>query len=376
MTLHDTSVKERALLVQVIHGRRDLAEAADSMEELARLADTAGIEVVGRMTQRRPRPDGRTFLGRGKVDDLRAVCEATGANMILCDNELNAFQAHNLKQTLALPILDRTEVILQIFSRRARTAAAQVQVELAQLEFLLSRIPELAAQQRFKGGTSMRGPGESHLQLRNVPLRRRIAELRLRLEQINARQTRLRPRRQWPVVCLVGYTNAGKSTLLNRLSGSDAYVDDRLFATLDTKTRAVDLGAGRRVLLTDTVGFIRHLPHSLVASFRSTLAVAVQADLLLLVADASHPRVEDHLAVSIETLTEIGAGGVPRLLVLNKCDNAAAAQTVLHGAERAPQAIPVSALTGQGIETLKQAMLEELRQCCTLWQLPSATSPT
>ena len=160
------------------------------------------------------------------------------------------------------------------------------------------------------------------------------------------------------------------------VSDADAYVDDRLFATLDTKTRAVDLGAGRRVLLTDTVGFIRHLPHSLVASFRSTLAVAVQADLLLLVADASHPRVEDHLAVSIETLAEIGAGGVPRLLVLNKCDNAAAAQTVLHGAERAPQAIPVSALTGQGIETLKQAMLEELRQCCTLWQLPSATSPT
>ncbi len=376
MTLHDTRVTERALLVQVIHGRLDLAEAADSMEELARLADTAGIEVAGRMTQRRPQPDGRTFLGRGKVEDLRAACEAAGANMILCDNELNAFQSHNLKQALDLPILDRTEVILQIFSRRARTAAAQVQVELAQLEFLLSRIPELAAQQRFKGGTSMRGPGESRLQLRNAPLRRRIAELRLRLDEINDRQARLRPRRQWPLVCLVGYTNAGKSTLLNRLAGSNAYVDDRLFATLDTKTRAVNLGAGRRVMLTDTVGFIRHLPHALVASFRSTLAVAVQADLLLLVIDASHPRADDHLAVSSETLNEIGAGGVPRLLVLNKCDSAAAAQSVLHGAERSPQAIPVSARTGQGMEILKQAMLEELRRCCMLWQLPSATSPT
>ncbi|MDD5707686.1 MAG: GTPase HflX [Kiritimatiellae bacterium] len=370
MQMHTTSVTERALLVQVIHGRRDPAEAADSLEELARLADTAGMVVAGQMTQRRPRPDGGYLLGRGKVEDVRAACEAKQANLLLFDNELNAIQAHNLRKTLTVPILDRTEVILQIFARRARTAAAQVQVELAQLEFLLSRIPEAAAQQRFKGGTSMRGPGESHLQLRNEPMRRRIRDLRKRLDEINAQQSRQHVKRQWPVVCLTGYTNAGKSTLLNRLAGGDAYVDDRLFATLDTKTRMVSLGTGRRILLTDTVGFIRHLPHALVASFRSTLDVAAQADLLLVVADASHPRVQDHLMVSLETLREIGAGDVPRLLVLNKCDRGDASQALLHGPEQAPQAIPVSALTGHGLEMLKQAMLDELRRSCPLWQLP------
>lgn len=374
--LHVTATAERAMLVQLIHGRRDPAEAADSLEELARLAGTAGIEVVGQMTQRRPLPDGRTLIGHGKVADLAAACAANAANLLLFDNELDAYQAFNLKRELNLPVLDRTELILQIFARRARTAAAQVQVELAQLEFLLTRIPERAAQQRFKGGTTMRGPGESHLQLRNVPMRRRISELRKRLETIRARESRRQSRRAWPTVCLTGYTNAGKTTLLNRLADSDAYVDDRLFATLDTKTRAVTLEAGRRVLLTDTVGFIRHLPHTLVASFRSTLDVAAQADLLLLVVDASHPRMEDHLAVSLETLREIGAGDVPRLLVLNKCDSEAAAQALLHGAERAPQAIPVSALTGLGIETLKRAMLEELQKCCALWRLPSAISAT
>ncbi len=376
MTLHATHEPERALLVQLIAGRRDLAEAADSLEELARLADTAGIEVVGRVTQRRPTPDGGTLLGRGKVEDLRATCSATGANLLLFDNQLNAFQSHNLKQTLDLPVLDRTEVILQIFARRARSAAAQVQVELAQLEFLLSRIPDRSAQQRFKGGTSMRGPGESHLQVRNVPIRRRISDLRRRLVAIDAQESRRRSRRIWPMACLVGYTNAGKSTLLNRLADSDAYVDDRLFATLDTKTRAVTLGNRRRILLTDTVGFIRHLPHSLVASFRATLDVAVRADLLLLVVDASHPRVADHLEVSLRTLEEIGAGTVPRLLVLNKSDRPAAAQALLHLPERLPRALPVSAVTGMGLDTLKLAIMEELRACCTLWQLPSATSAT
>ena len=363
------------MLVQVVHGRMDVAEAADSLLELARLADTAGIEVVGQLTQRRPRPDVATLLGKGKVEDLRAVCAERQANQILFDNELTSVQAYNLNKDLDVRVLDRTEVILQIFARRARSAEAQAQVELAQLQFLLSRIPVLEAQQRFKGGIGMKGPGESHLQLRNAPMRRRIAELRKKLDLIQSRQIRQRGKRQWPVVSLVGYTNAGKSTLLNRLAGADAYVDDRLFATLDTKTRQMRIGA-RRIMLTDTVGFIRHLPHGLVASFRSTLDVATQADLLLIVVDASHPRMQDHLDVCRETLAEIGAGDVPSLLVLNKCDLPGASQAVEHAAELVPHAIPVSAHSGLGLDTLRLAIVEELKRCCTLWQLPSATSAT
>jgi GTP-binding protein HflX len=217
-------------------------------------------------------------------------------------------------------------------------------------------------------------------------LRRRIAELKKRLAAIQSRQTaRDRAKREWPVVCLVGYTNAGKSTLLNALAGAGAYVDDRLFATLDTKTRKVWLAPGREVLLTDTVGFIRNLPHGLVASFRSTLDVAVQADLLLVVVDAAYPRVADHIDVCFRTLREIGAGHVPHLLVLNKCDTevaapvrgaAAAATTLPLIAGHYPHALPVSARTGYGLDLLKRAVVQELQSCSTLWRLPSATSRT
>ncbi len=377
MPLYETTTPERAVLAQLVCGRAEAAEAAvDSLQELARLADTAGITVVGCMTQHRPRPDVATLFGTGKLVDLRTACTERQANLVLFDNDLSSVQAANLNQALDVRVMDRTEVILQIFARRARSAEAQTQVELAQLQFLLARIPVLEAQQRFKGGIGMKGPGESHLQLRNAPMRRRIAELKQRLAAIQARQTRLRAKRTWPVVSLVGYTNAGKSTLLNTLAGADAYVDDRLFATLDTKTRLVRLGENRRILLTDTVGFIRNLPHGLVASFRSTLDVAAQADLLVVVVDASHPRVQDQIAVCRNTLEEIGAVAVPSLLVLNKCDLADAADTVAHAAERQPQAIPVSAHSGLGLDTLRLAILEELKRCCTLWRLPSAISGT
>jgi GTP-binding protein HflX len=376
MPLHETRTVEHAVLAQVIVGRRDPAEAADSLLELGRLADTAGLVAVGQVTQRRPKADVATLMGEGKVVDLRTALETSGAEIALFDNELDALQAHNLQKALGARVMDRTEVILQIFARRARSAEAQVQVELAQLQFMLSRIPVLEAQQRFKGGIGMKGPGESRLQLRNAPIRRRIDVLKKRMAEIQARQARSRDKRRWPVVSLVGYTNAGKSTLLNVLAGADAYVDDRLFATLDTKTRLVWLGTGRKILLTDTVGFIRHLPHALVASFRSTLDVAVQADLLLVVVDASHPHVRDHIDVCQKTITEIGAGKVPALLVLNKCDAPGADETVAHAAEGYPLSVPVSARTGYGLDTLKLAIVEELRKCCTLWRLPSATSAT
>lgn len=374
MTLHDTSTTERAVLAQVVYGRRDLAEAADSLLELSNLADTAGYQVVGKVTQRRQKIDSATLMGSGKVADLRTAAEAAGADVVLFDNELNSIQAHNLQRALGVRVADRTEVILQIFAGRARSAEAQAQVELAQLQFMLSRIPVLAEQQRFKGGIGMKGPGESRLHLRNKPIRNRITELKRQLIEIQARQKRARDKRRWPVVTLVGYTNAGKSSLLNLLAGADAYVDDRLFATLDTKTRMIWLGAGRQVLLADTVGFVRNLPHDLIASFRSTLNVAVQADLLLLVVDASHQQVRDHIEVCKRTLTEIGADHIPLLLVLNKCDALDADKFLDHAASDFPQAIPISVKTGYGIDTLKLAIVEELRKCCILWQLPSATS--
>jgi len=377
MKLHDTQRVERAILAQVILSKTDDLEAADSLLELGRLADTAGLDVAGQLTQNREKPDGGTFFGSGKVEDLKSLIAEKAANTVIFDNELSAVQSFNLAKELGVRIMDRTEIILEIFARRARTAEAQTQVELAQLQFQLSRIPVTAAQQRFKGGIGMKGPGESHLQLRNEPLRRRIAELKKKLETIQARQTtRDKAKREWPVVSLVGYTNAGKSTLLNTLTNAEAYVDDRLFATLDTKTRKVWLSPKRQIMLTDTVGFIRNLPHNLVASFKSTLDVAVQADLLLIVIDAAYPRVEDHIAVCRKTLEEIGAKDVPYLLILNKCDRGHADNAVLHLTEKYPHALPVSAKTGYGLDLLKQAMIEELQKCCTLWRLPSATSRT
>lgn len=375
MNLHDTTRVERAVIAQAVHARMEPLEAADSLLELRRLADTAGFEVVGQLTQNRAKPDGGTLLGRGKVEDLHALLTETAADIALFDNDLTAIQAANLAQTLGVRVMDRTEIILEIFARRARSAEAQVQVELAQLQFRLSRIPVIESQQRFKGGTSMRGPGESHRHLRNAPLRRRVSELKKRLQEIQDRQTiKSRIKRTWPMVSLVGYTNAGKSTLLNAFSNADAYVDDRLFATLDTKTRKAWLSPTRQILMTDTVGFIRNLPHGLIASFKSTLTVATQADLLLIVVDASYPRIDDHIRVCLQTLHGINADCVPHLLVLNKCDQGTADTTILHITEKYPQAIPVSAKTGYGVDLLKRAMIEELQRCSTLWQLPSATS--
>ncbi|MDD2599968.1 MAG: GTPase HflX [Kiritimatiellae bacterium] len=378
MSRHKTEEIERAVLAQLVHSRMDPFEAADSLQELSRLADTAGVLVCDQITQNRPKPDGGSLFGKGKVEDLKNLLHEKEANIVIFDNPLSAFQQFNLTKALEARVMDRTELILQIFARRARSAEAQTQVELAQLQFLLSRIPVTAAQQRFKGGIGMKGPGESRLQLRNAPMRKRVTELKKKLAEIQKRSVaEAAVKRKWPVVSLVGYTNAGKSTLLNALAPrSEAYVDDRLFATLDTKTRLVWLQQNKQVLLTDTVGFIRNLPHSLIASFKSTLDVAVQADLLLIVVDASYPHVNDHLKVCYETIKEIGAAEVPALLILNKCDKGSSDSAVLHVTEQYPQAIPVSAKSGYGLETLKQSIVQELQKCCTLWQLPSATSRT
>jgi GTP-binding protein HflX len=353
--LHSTTddKPEKALLVQLISGRQTREEASDSIEELERLADTAGLAAVGTITQRRLKPTPQYYIGSGKLPEIQLACQETGAKLVVFDNELSAMQVNNLDLALGMNVIDRTELILQIFARRARSSEAQIQVELAQLRYLLSRLPVSSKQERFGGGTGMRGPGESPLEKRNAPMRRRIRELEDKLEAIQQRRRQTRAHRAFPLVSLVGYTNAGKSTLLNTLSRSDAYVDDRLFATLDTKTRQVRLPDERSVLLTDTVGFIRSLPHGLVASFRSTLEELTESDLLLHVADASHPFVREHMQVVTDTLADIGAQNVPVLLALNKIDRPES-QAVLDDLKRDfPDAIPISAAHGTGLDLIK-----------------------
>jgi GTP-binding protein HflX len=346
--------EERALLVQVIIGRAGREVARDSLEELERLADTAGAVVVGTLSQNRQAPTPRTFIGEGKLEEIQLACKQSSANLVIFDNDLSPGQVNNLDLALGIKVIDRTEVILQIFARRARSAEAQIQVELAQLQYLVSRLPVSEKQARFTGGIGMKGPGESPLKLRNEPMRRRIRDLERKLETIQQRRERTRSRRSWPTVSLVGYTNAGKSTILNTLSEAGAYVDDRLFATLDTKSRLVHLPDDRDVLLTDTVGFIRHLPHSLIASFRSTLAEVAEADLLLHVADAGHPFVREHCEVVFDTLAEIGAKDVPFLLVFNKIDRPEARQALPDLLRLFPGAIAVSALHDEGMAALKE----------------------
>jgi GTP-binding protein HflX len=342
--------RERALLVQVTLPGSDRDAACDSLAELERLGHTAGIDVIGSITQRRSRFNPSLCIGEGKLSDIQLACRQGDANVVIFNNELSPVQVNNLDLSLGISVIDRTELILQIFARRARSAEAQVQVELAQLEYLVSRIPVSAKQQRFQGGIGMRGPGESPFRMRNAPMRRRITYLKKKIDRIQGQRRRTRQQRRWPLVALVGYTNAGKSTLLNAFSKADAYVDDRLFATLDTKTRLVRIAADRDVLVTDTVGFIRDLPHGLIASFRSTLEEVAEADLLLHVADAGHPYTEDHCRIVDATLKEIGAGEVPSLFLLNKCDRAAGREAMSALCDHYPHALRASALTGDGLD--------------------------
>ena len=348
---------ERAVLVQLVTGRGSKRVAEDSLAELARLADTAGATVVGRMTQRRAKVDAARYVGEGKLGEIQTLCREHEANLVIFDNELTPTQVNNLDRALGVKVIDRTEVILQIFARRASSEESQAQVELAQLQYMEHRVPD-QRQPRFGAGIGMRGPGETPLQMRRAGMRQRIKRLKQKLERIGARRGKTREHRNLPSVSLVGYTNAGKSTLLNALTGADSYVDDRLFATLDTTTRLVHLGAKQEVLISDTVGFIRHLPHRLVASFRSTLEEVAQSDALIIVVDAADPYVNDHLEVVNETLNEVGALDQPRLLVLNKADTPAGQNAVAGLWDQYPDAIVVSAKDGTGLTALKHVLSE------------------
>jgi GTP-binding protein HflX len=336
--------------------------AEESLDELASLADTAGLQVVGTSVQHRAQPDPRTFIGRGKAQELAALREELRFDLAICDDELSPAQQRNLEQAIGARVMDRTELILLIFAQRAHTREAQLQVELARLEYLLPRLAGAWKHlERQVGGIGARGgPGETQIELDRRQVRNHMAAVRRELEGVRARRGRARAHRAEgpPVVALVGYTNAGKSTLFNVLTGADVHAENKLFATLDPTTRRLPLPDGGVALLSDTVGFIQKLPHQLVAAFRATLEELQEADLLLHVVDVSHPMASDQATAVYDVLEELDLGDKPLLTVLNKADR-------LNGRSApdgplAEDGILVSALRAQGIEELRAEIADEL----------------
>ena len=334
----------------------------EPLEELAGLAQTAGAEVVARLTQRRETPDMTTYVGKGKLDQLTQLVSGTDADVVIFDNDLSPAQVRNLEQALKVKVLDRTELILDIFSTRAQTHEARLAVELAQLEYALPRLKRMWTHlSRMKMGVGMRGPGEKQLETDRRLVEKRIVDLRRDLDKIHRRREReVEGRSDHMTVSLVGYTNAGKSTLMNAITGAGVLAQDKLFATLDTRTRRWTLPGWGPVLLSDTVGFIRDLPHRLIASFKATLEEAHQADLLLHVADASNPVVLDQISAVYTVLEELGIEQKDTLLVLNKIDCIEDRAELTKLLDRYPLAIPVSAHTGEGIENLTSGVSDAL----------------
>jgi GTP-binding protein HflX len=353
----ETVVSEAAVLVGVLLGQH--AVERDPLDELEGLAEAAGTRVVGKLTQRREAPDATTYLGRGKVQELGALAAGCEADVILFDNDLSPGQTRNLEKATGLKVLDRTELILDIFAGRAQTHEARLAVELAQLEYAMPRLKRMWTHlsRPAQGGVGLRGPGEKQLEVDRRLVEHRIQDLRRQLSAIERRRQReVAARKGQMTVSLVGYTNAGKSTLLNTLTGADVFVRDALFATLDTRTRRWQLPGWGPVLLSDTVGFIRDLPHHLIASFRATLEEARQANLLLHVADAANPAVAEQIAAAYKTLEEIGIREKDTLLVLNKIDALPDGIRVEGLRNRYPQAIPISARRGLGLAELAAAV--------------------
>ena len=363
-------VTERALLVG--HARRDGTRLERSLDELALLADTAGARVLGRVVQRRGEVHPATFIGRGKVEELQSAAEDVNADMVIFDDDLSPAQVRNLEKAVGLKVVDRSELILDIFSRRARTRESRLQVELAQLQYMLPRLTGMWKHlERQAGGIGTRGPGETQLETDRRLVRERIAKLKDQLTAVEReRETQRRRRRREFRAALVGYTNAGKSTLFNALTRAQVHVENRLFATLDATTRQMVSPARQVVLLTDTVGFIRKLPHHLVASFHSTLVEVLEADQLLHVVDGSDDDLRRQIDVVEDVLDSMLDQPRPTLLVFNKAD--------LIDEERAaglrveyPGCHVVSARTGQGLDTLR-AMLW---QRSTEWRRTDAREP-
>jgi GTP-binding protein HflX len=357
--------QERAFLVGIeVADTPTLLSMDDSLRELALLAHTADLSVVGEASQRIRRPDARTLLGSGKVQEITALAEEAVADVILFDDELSPRHQRELEKAFGddVRVVDRTALILDIFALHARTREGALQVELAQYEYRLPRLTR-AGRSGAVGGVGLRGPGETQLEVDRREIARRIAHLRRELEKVRSHRRRYRSQRKRaaiPTVAIVGYTNAGKSTLLNRLSGADVYVADQLFATLDPTTRRIDLPGGREILLSDTVGFIQKLPTALVAAFRATLEEIREADLLLHVVDITHPNCRAQAQAVQQTLDELEVGDLPVVTALNKIDLLADPRTALDWVDDFERAVPVSAVTGIGLPGLRAALEQEL----------------
>jgi len=371
--LETESPQEKALLIGVnLRSHEELLSLDDSLEELELLADTAGVEVVGVETQNLSTPNSKTFIGKGKVEEVKILAEELGADMVIFDNELSPRHQRELEAAFgdSIRVIDRTALILDIFAQHAETSEGRLQVELAQYEYRLPRLTRawthLARQAGGGGGRAggvggvgLRGPGETQLEVDRRLITTRIEYLKGELEKVRAHRTRYRDRRKKsriPVVALVGYTNAGKSTLLNTLSKSDVYVADQLFATLDPTTRRVDLSGGQAVLFTDTVGFIQKLPTELVAAFRATLEEISEADVLLHVVDITHANASAQAKSVQETLVEIGAGDIPVITAFNKVDLLKDPSTAMDTLDSFPNTYPISAVTGLGLDELLGAI--------------------
>jgi GTP-binding protein HflX len=356
LTRLDGIASEAAVLVGVVLD--DHPPCGAPLEELEGLAKTAGARLVGQLSQRRQAPDATTYIGKGKVEELKFLVGDADADVVIFDNDLSPGQGRNLEKALGVKVLDRTELILDIFAGRAQTYEARLAVELAQLEYSLPRLKRMWTHlSRQKKGIGLRGPGEKQLETDRRLVEHRIHDLRTELKAIRRRRAReVATRADLMTVSLVGYTNAGKSTLLNHLTGADVLTQDALFSTLDTRTRRWQLPGWGPVLLSDTVGFIRNLPHHLIASFQATLEEARQAHLLLHVADAGNTAVLEQISAAYKVLEEIGLESKETLLVLNKTDamaNRASLQGLL---SRYPNAVPISARTGSGLEQLAAAV--------------------
>jgi GTP-binding protein HflX len=350
--------RERAILVGVGPGIRE-----EDLDELAALADSAGAEPVGRLVQSRGEPDPQYWVGKGKVEELHAMLHATGAELVIFDDELSPGTLRSIEGRLKVKVLDRTALILDIFALHARSKEGKAQVELAQLNYLIPRLRGWGeAMSRLGGGIGTRGPGETKLEIDRQHIRRRITKLRRDVKDLTRARDVKRARRQRsnvPQVAIAGYTNAGKSTLMRRLTGADVVVADQLFATLDPTTRRLALAGGRKATVSDTVGFVSKLPHDLVEAFRSTLEEVTLSDTILHVADASSPDLDAQIEAVRRVLGEIGAGNMPEVLALNKIDR-------LRGSERArlarrfPGSVAVSALTGEGVSGVLEALAPAL----------------
>ena len=338
-------------------------QTRESLDELSELASTAGGEVVGEGIQKMESPVAGTFIGSGKADEFARFCKGADVDTVIFDDELSPAQSRNLETVFDCKILDRTSLILDIFAQRARTREGKLQIELAQLQHLLPRLTRFWGHlSRQKGGIGMRGDGETQLETDRRRVQDRIAKIGRELDVVRRQRSTQRQGRQrnlWPLASIVGYTNAGKSTLINTLTGAQVLAEDKLFATLDPTTRRLKLPTNQNVLLTDTVGFIRKLPHGLVEAFKATLEEVVQADLLLHVVDASHPQAEEQIAAVNAVLDEIGASGKPTLMVFNKLDKIAAEGRQFMS--KYTNSVGISARTGDGIPALMQELNNQVR---------------